>query len=223
MDACCSPARSHEDAIPLDNEEALTLLTLNEYGIKVLFSLQVIIFGLWLATDVTPGFARYDGTGANAVTHGSWWYVVEFLAIVFQGYMFGFGLKITRSNKLELGMDRMLNYLIFVCVILFGAAAANIAHLVLIMFEVTTCNSTLCTGNWGIMITFIVFLYVLPCVKAFQIYRVLTYRSNLIYALTRVDNQFEVAARKAEEGESDTATTPFLAKVRGGGSNRKGK
>lgn len=216
MDICCAPARSQDDADSLSSLDVYTLLSDNEMGLKTLFWLQAIIYGLWIMTSLAPGFDRYDGTGTNAVTHIGWWALADFLVLIFQAFMFGFNLHYTRKGYLELGAGRMLDYLVFVAVLSILSIAANIVHVVLTMFEVSVCNSTFCTKNYAVMIVFIVFLYVLPVLRSWQVYRVLTYRANLTFALATNKARLDVMGGGDKIVEEDSSInpvqTPLLAK-----------
>ncbi len=189
------PARD-EDDFNRNNRKLSTLDVVNvldwsRCGVISVLVFQGLLYSLWLAADIVPGFVLYDGPSnrLHAVTHGCWWRILEYWVLFFgagavwHGISFNHG-KIVRKNwgKVELGVIPTLNSLkVYRWLTLIGGVS-HLFHFIFSFLEYPRKTSTLTANYEGVYWSFIVLLFFEILLCGYQLSRISAHMHHLFYA-----------------------------------------
>ena len=186
-DMCCLP-RDVETVGAMNNWQATTLLTLSQTGVSTIVAIEVALHLVWIMLDLVPGFALYDGPAGSisAYTHTGWWMLIDVIVIVVGAVSVYFGLSyVPAENVVERGLARNENWIIMYMMMLGLGMISLILHGILSIFEVASCNSTLCMQNKTVLIVFIVGLFIDAFVLGWGILRAYTFQTTLKTVLVK--------------------------------------
>lgn len=231
LEACCGPARTSDMFDPsntgnrrnkLTPREIAVLLMNNQIGISVLIIVQILILCFWLSLSFVPGFALYDGSPGHAhpVSHLGWWVIIETLIVISGIAATYFRLSANHANtKLEMQVSSARTYLVFFIFMVCVGMVANAVHVALTLVEAVYCNSSFCRGFnvvdpanallvaqpatiSAFLLVFVVLLFFdIFCVQLMIVYRAVTYRTHLWYAVWGAKQVFDI--EQGEDGNND--------------------
>jgi hypothetical protein len=157
-------------------------------GVNIIVSIQVALHLVWIMLDLVPGFALYDGPvgSVSAYTHTGWWLAIDTVVIVVGAVSVYFGLNyVPGDNVVERGLARNENWIVMYMVFLAIGMVSLLVHAILSLFEVSSCNSTLCINSQWVLIAFIVGLFVDACVLGWGIFRAYAFQTTLKNVLVK--------------------------------------
>ena len=207
-DTCCRPHR-HPDEFDLegkqvlDNRDVVDLMTYNQVGIVTLLIISFVIIAVWSCFSIVSGFSKYDGTdpGLNVVSHTGWWLAIDIFVLLIGGMSIFLAFNLSRREEIEISIHKMNGWLILFAIILGLGIISNIFHGVLSARELHYCTSSLCLTNKAFLNTLLGMLGALVLLKAWSIYRVLTYNSNMSYAFGLVEDRDVTLRKKPQRKE----------------------
>lgn len=189
------PARDEEDFNrnnrALSTLDIVNVLDWSRCGVVSVMVFQGLLYSLWLAADIVPGFVLYDGAPnrLQAFTHGGWWRIIEFWILIYGAGAVWFGIsfnhgKIVRKNwgKVELRVKPTLDSLKAYRWITLLGGVSHLIHFVFSFFEYPGRPSTLTAQYewcfWSLIV--LLFFEILLC--GYQLSRIGAYMHHLYYA-----------------------------------------
>lgn len=204
-DVCCLP-RDANTVQDMNNWQAVTLLTLSQVGVNTIVAIQLALELVWIMLSIVPGFALYDGPvgSVSAYTHLGWWLAIDVIVMAVGAVSVYFGLSyVPAENVVERGLARNENWIVMYMILLGIGFVSLVTHAILSLFEVASCNSTLCVNNGTVLIVFIAGLFVDACVLGWGILRAYSFQTTLKNVLVKWNVLLVVEGQKPQAQPSD--------------------